>query len=276
MSDYLFDREGEPDPEIERLEAMLAPMAYRGAPPRLPRPARRAPAYVVAAAAIALAAALVAVLIGKPWRPRPPSGAVAQWIDTGEAAMRLDVGIGSVELAAHTRARFVAATRHEMQLERGTLTATIHAPPRQFVVRTPRAVVTDLGCAFAITVDAAGRGSVVVSEGRVAVAGGDAREVVVGAGARVELSEAGPGAVSAPAADVQEQQGTGNRKPETGNHRMAPSGAGAHHHVSKKHPAKQIAPPATHAQPHASTPQKKDEAPRIQHDALKDLKNSVE
>jgi ferric-dicitrate binding protein FerR (iron transport regulator) len=275
MSDYLFDREGEPDPEIARLEAMLAPMAYRGAAPRLPRPARRAPAYVVAAAAIALAAALVAVLIGKPWRPRPPSGAVAQWIDTGEAAMRLDVGIGSVELAAHTRARFVAATRHEMQLERGTLTATIHAPPRQFVVRTPRAVVTDLGCAFAITVDAAGRGSVVVSEGRVAVAGGDAREVVVGAGARVELSEAGPGAVSAPAADVQEQQGTGNRKPETGNHRMAPSGAGAHHHVSKKHPATQIAPPsATH--PHVTTPQKKDEAPRIQHDALKDLKNSVE
>jgi len=71
MSDYLFDKEGAPDPEIERLEGLLAPMAYRGAPPALPRPRRRAPMFVVAAAGIALAAALVAVLIARPWRPGP-------------------------------------------------------------------------------------------------------------------------------------------------------------------------------------------------------------
>jgi len=121
MSDYLFDKEGAPDPEIERLEGLLAPMAYRGAPPALPRPRRRAPMFVVAAAGIALAAALVAVLIARPWRPGP-SGTVAKWIDTGESPVRLDVGIGTVELLAHTRARIVAKTKapFELQLEHGT------------------------------------------------------------------------------------------------------------------------------------------------------------
>ena len=37
MSDYLFDKAGEADPEIERLERLLAPMAYRGVAPALPR-----------------------------------------------------------------------------------------------------------------------------------------------------------------------------------------------------------------------------------------------
>ena len=83
--------------------------------------------------------------------------------------MRLRVAdIGSVELGPATRARIVAtgAARHELALERGSLVATIDAPPRRFVVATPRALVTDLGCAFELTVDEAGRGRLAVRAGR--------------------------------------------------------------------------------------------------------------
>ncbi|MCU1280760.1 MAG: hypothetical protein JWM53_4306, partial [bacterium] len=41
MSDYLFDKQGEPDPEIERLETLLAPLAYRPSLLSLPAPAPR-------------------------------------------------------------------------------------------------------------------------------------------------------------------------------------------------------------------------------------------
>ena len=125
MSDYLFDKEGTPDPEVEQLETLLAPLAYRGAPPRLPaRPPRRAPVRrpsIVVGAAAAVAAALLALVIARPWRPVPPSWAatvrggsamrdgkpitgatrlpVGAWLESGESRVRLLVAdIGTVEL----------------------------------------------------------------------------------------------------------------------------------------------------------------------------------
>ena len=224
MSDYLFDKQGEPDPDVERLEGLMGALGYRGALPSLParRPRR---AFIVVAGVSAVAAALLALLLVAPWRRphtddraavaswaatvregaatvdgRPLTGAarlsVGAWLDTGGSRVRLAVAdIGSVELAPGTRVRIVAtsAARQTLQLAHGTLAAVIAAPPRQFVVTTPRAVVTDLGCAFELTVDDAGRGRLAVSGGRVAVSDGAAREVVVEAGARVELSESGPG-----------------------------------------------------------------------------------
>lgn len=233
MSDYLFDPRDEPnddDVELQRLEGLLRPLAYRGAPPRLParRPRR---AFVVAAGLSALAAALVALVIARPWRGprvggatswavtlpdgdatidgRPASGVarlpVGAWLSTEHGRARLVVAdIGTVELAAETRVRIVAtgAERHVLQLARGTLAAVIDAPPRRFVVATPSAIVTNLGCAFELAVDEAGRGHLAVTGGRVSVAAGAlspaaAREVVVDAGMRVELSERGPGVPSA-------------------------------------------------------------------------------
>ena len=192
--DYLFDKEGEPDPEIARLEGLLAPLAYRGAPPLLPaRIGARRP-YVVAAAALAMAAAIAALVIARPWRPAP------KWIDS-DARVELAIGdIGRVELAPHTRARVVAGgpAPHTLELVRGTLHAVIDAPPRQFAVVTPHAVVTDLGCVFDVIVDEAGRGQVVVRKGRVGVAGAGAAEIVVPAGARVELTEHGAGELHGP------------------------------------------------------------------------------
>lgn len=226
MSDYLFDKEGEPDREVEQLEAVLGGLRYRGAPP--PLPARRAgrsrrPLWVAAGVA-AVAASIVALLIAAPWRGRrlgePGEGwaatvrdgaatidgralrgaarlPVGAWLETTSGRVRLAVAeLGTVELAPGGRARIVASgtARHELQLARGTVAAVIVAPPRHFVVSTPSAVVTDLGCAFEIAVDEAGRGRVVVTAGRVAVSGGGAGEVVVDAGAGVELSDRGPGA----------------------------------------------------------------------------------
>lgn len=283
MSDYLFDKAGAPDPEIERLEGLLAPLAYRGAAPALPR-RRRPRALVVAAVATAAAAAIVGLLLAHPWRPAPPP--IGAWIDTGDAGARLASEIGVVELGPHTRARVVKSgdQRREMELARGTLVATIHAPPRRFVVTTPHAVVTDLGCAFEITVDEAGRGRVVVREGRVGVAGADGRELVVAAGGRVDLSERGPAPpqpphTAAPAptpAPVPPPIPAPATPPPSAPPAPSPS---PRHHATQKPPAahaiKKIAPPPpARSQPAHAPP--KSEPTRIQHDALKDLQHDVE
>jgi ferric-dicitrate binding protein FerR (iron transport regulator) len=202
VSDYLFDKSGTPDPEVERLEQLLAPMAYRGAPPR---PPRRTPAVWIAASV--LAAAAVILLLVRPWKPATPSWAavasgagvsvdnravagelrvpVGGWIDTGSGQLALEVTrIGHVELAPSTRARIVATgAQDRVRLERGTASARITAPPRRFAIETPHAVITDLGCAFEVTVDENGIEHVKVTEGRVGVAQNDGPETEIAAGA---------------------------------------------------------------------------------------------
>jgi len=257
MSDYLFDKAGEADPEVERLEALLAPMAYRGAAPLLPRKRRVAPFVVVAAVA---AAAMIAVVLAHPWRPRPPE------------RVRIAIGdIGSVELAPGTKAHLVAP--HEMQLDRGTLTAVIHAPPRMFVVRTPRAVVTDLGCAFEVTVDEAGNGRVVVTEGKVGVQRGGEPEVVVAAGARTELTIAAP--MPTPTlAPTPTPTPTPTRTPTpTPTKTPVKVPVKTHHHVKA---TKAVATPKnTTVAPKKNEPKKNDRT-KIEHDPLKALQHDVE
>jgi hypothetical protein len=214
MSDYLFDKEGEPEPDVERLEAVLRPLAYRPRPLPLPR---RRPRAVWIAAGLAAAAA-IAVLVMRPWVPRAGwdamvrdgsasvdgearTGAlrlaVGAWIETRDGRATLKVAeIGTVELGPATRARIVetGAKRHALRLERGTLAAKVDARPRAFAVETPRLVVTDLGCAFELSVDERGRGKLVVSEGSVAMSVAGGSEIVVRAGDESELGETGPSA----------------------------------------------------------------------------------
>lgn len=71
MSDYLWDKTGEPDEEVERLEALLGTLAHRPRPLALPArdapaaPAPRRPSRLFAPWALAAAAALlVATLAG--------------------------------------------------------------------------------------------------------------------------------------------------------------------------------------------------------------------
>jgi ferric-dicitrate binding protein FerR (iron transport regulator) len=275
MSDYLFDKQGEPDPDVVELEQLLRPLAYRGAPPRRQR--RRAPRLWLSGATVALAAAIV-LLVMKPWAPHPkvdgapPLGA---WIDSGERRLHLAVGdIGTVDLAPRTRARFVtdAPTLHKIELVRGTLVATIVAPPRRFVVQTPRAVVTDLGCAFELTVDESGHGHLKVTAGKVALADGAAGEVVVAAGGESELGapkEPHAAVAPSPPAPV---------APAPPTPPIAPPAAKPHHDLPHSKTVKQpppVAPPPTAAPTKKSAPPAPTKPTKIEHDSLKDLERSV-
>ena len=83
--------------------------------------------------------------------------------------------------------------RHRLALDRGTLHAVIIAPPGQFVVDTPSARATDLGCVYTLHVDDDGVGLLGVQAGWVAFEF-DGRESFVPAGASCRtVPRAGPG-----------------------------------------------------------------------------------
>ena len=68
--------------------------------------------------------------------------------------------IGRLEVEPMTRLRLLQSGtgRKRIALDRGTIHATIWAPPGQFVVDTPSAVAVDLGCMYTLHVDDAGNG----------------------------------------------------------------------------------------------------------------------
>lgn len=119
----------------------------------------------------------VARLEGKPkvgWSVIGETGriAVGDWLETDQSSRALiSVGdIGEVEVDPNTRVRMVRSreTEHRLRLAQGTLHVTISAPPRYFVVDTPSAVATDLGCMYTLEVDHAGIGRLYVTFGWVA------------------------------------------------------------------------------------------------------------
>ncbi|HET8922349.1 MAG TPA: FecR family protein [Candidatus Acidoferrum sp.] len=67
---------------------------------------------------------------------------------------------GLVEVDAGSRLRLVTngPSHKRLSLERGTIHATIWAPPGEFVVDTPSAVAVDLGCVYTLHVDDSGAG----------------------------------------------------------------------------------------------------------------------
>jgi hypothetical protein len=84
---------------------------------------------------------------------------------------RVDVStIGQVTVDPNSRMRLVATRdgHHRLALDRGTLHASITAPPGQFIVDTPSARATDLGCAYTLHVDEDGTGIISVTAGWVA------------------------------------------------------------------------------------------------------------
>lgn len=114
----------------------------------------------------------------------------------GESRALLSVGqIGTVELEPNSRIRLIDTdvTEHRLALERGKIKAKISAPPRLFFVNTPSAEAIDLGCAYTLEVDDAGRGFLHVTSGWVALVG-DGRESYVPIGAMCETRlGSGPG-----------------------------------------------------------------------------------
>jgi len=174
--DYLWDGSGEPDPEVQRLERLLSEFrSDRTAPELRPRP--RWSAVAAAAALVAAGAWLVAGGGGgapEGWQVAragagPSRLAVGQTLETGAGGhATMNVGsIGIVEVEANSRLRLERARAHEqrMALEHGLIHAFIWAPPRSFVVDTPSAVATDLGCFYTLEVDKDGGGLVSVLAG---------------------------------------------------------------------------------------------------------------
>src|SRR5262245_42607776 len=243
--DYLWDRSGPPDRDVERLERMLGRL--RTTPPvpdisgvrgqvRLKPDAT----YVVSGfsrtgvthlyigvrflgPALA-AAAVIALMVGITWQtaqrratwqvaslsgePRIGSRTVAgdariavgQTLTTdATSSARVEVStIGEVTVGANSRVRLVETrdAHHRLSLERGTLHAIISAPPGQFVVDTPSATATDLGCVYTLRVDEDGSGMLSVGAGWVAFEE-KGRESFVPAGASSRMDPArGPGTPS--------------------------------------------------------------------------------
>ena len=234
--DYLWDRSGEPDSEIVRLERTLAGLRHRGEPPSaviidpFGRRWRRLRVWPYSALAGAIAAVLiiavgtmliglrprgavwqVAVLDGRPTVGRlslqtQGTLGVGQWLVT-DASSRAEISvgdIGSVEVAPNSRVRLVSArpTDNRIELQRGRVRAMIFAPPRRFAVDAPSGTAIDLGCMYTLQIADDGTGLLHVESGWVAFAY-DARESFVPAGASAQTRPGvGPGTPYFDDADV--------------------------------------------------------------------------
>jgi hypothetical protein len=219
--DYLWDPAATPDPDIERLEAALRPAAYRPATLReQPWPTRLRQVRIVRWAALAAGTVLVvgglfAVRRGTaaPWSVVAERGAPVVRDARGKAAggtlgrggvvetdarssAMIAVGrIGRAALGPDSRLRLIGAdaSGHRLALERGTLHASVDAPPRYFVVQTASALAVDLGCAYTLRVDERGNGALTVEEGEVELQLGDVRVAVLAGNTASLRSGRGPG-----------------------------------------------------------------------------------
>lgn len=208
---YLWSATGAPDPEIARLEALLAAYAHRGTLPPLPVRTRGHRVWRVVLPALTAAASLMLVISAAwlasasrnadPWAVQTLAGtpavagapvdgpsrlAAGQVLTTdSESRARIAVGqIGRVDVEPNSRLRLMRSRpgEHRMALDRGRIAAQIWAPARSFFVNTPSATAIDLGCAYTLDVDASGGGMIRVTHGWVAFEY-DGRESFIPAGA---------------------------------------------------------------------------------------------
>jgi len=190
-NDYLWDKSGPVDAEIQRLETLLEPYRCGNLAP-LALPKRRTwlslPGFALAGAGAA------AVLIVAGWlvlRGRTAEawtvsvvagearlGSVAlsgsarlhagDVFETGAAGTaRIRMPVGRLDVEPNTSLRLVESKRNEQRVSllHGTIHARVSSPPRVFVVDTPSAVATDLGCAYTLHVDPSGDGVLRVTHG---------------------------------------------------------------------------------------------------------------
>ena len=212
--DYLWDRSGDADAEVARLEQLFAPLASRDPGTLAPlsldsgRPPRAGWRGGLAVAALVCVSTIVGWSVQRgapddlePWRvarvegtptlaaaplsrhSRLPRG---RWLETdSKSSAVVFVGrIGRLEVAPGSRLRLLQASPqdHRAELVRGTIEAQIWAPPGQFAVDTPSATAVDLGCAYTLTIDDRGVGELTVQAGWVGFEH-DGRESFIPAGA---------------------------------------------------------------------------------------------
>ena len=198
--DYLWDRSGPPDAEIERLERTLAPLRLGAKPaPRrqLARVASGRALWRLAAAAAVVVAAIGVARMSAPraqdtdWQIAGMSVRRGQVLRTGGAGVQLEAeAVGRVDVAPGSE--LLAAGGKRLELRRGELHAFIWAPAREFVVDTPSARAVDLGCQYTLNVDQRGEGLLRVSMGWVAFES-RGRESFIPAGAQCRTAPRGPG-----------------------------------------------------------------------------------
>jgi hypothetical protein len=205
QNEYLWERSGEPDAELQKLEVLLGQFRHNRPTPALPQVeqegrwaflSRFRPFPTLVAAAAGLVIIGIGLMIyGRKTTPVAAGGwEVSQVAGTpriGHTAVRSDqaprhlgVGemletddhsqasldaadVGMIEIDQNTRLRLLAMgkTRKQIALDRGTIHTHIWAPAGEFVVNTPSAVTVDLGCAYTLTVDDSGAGLVRTSLG---------------------------------------------------------------------------------------------------------------
>jgi hypothetical protein len=204
ISDYLWDGSGAPDPEVQKLEALVGKFQHsRPAPvfpaiiPRrewawIPWRVRWVPMLATAVASVIVLAAATFLLRSdkavnvEGWGVSVVEGVPRIGLSTvsNQKSVRLVVGqaletdhksraslraedVGQIEVEANTRLRLLTmgAGLKRIALDRGTIHARIWAPPGQFVVETPSALTVDLGCAYTLHVDDSGAGLVRTSMG---------------------------------------------------------------------------------------------------------------
>jgi hypothetical protein len=200
MNEYLWDRTGAPDPEVQQIEELLRPLRLQSE--RAMSRRRRVPLRAIAACLVVTAVAweLLPNRFG-----RPTDWAIAgtgRKVLTGERliapnrSLALDSSaFGRIELRPGSELRVVESgpRSQRMTLERGELHALIWAAPRQFVVDTPSARAVDLGCQYDLAVNARGDGFLRVETGWVAFQAGR-NESFIPAGAVCRTTKAhGPG-----------------------------------------------------------------------------------
>jgi hypothetical protein len=122
---------------------------------------------------------------------------IGEWLETdADSRAQIKVAdIGQVEIDPGTRIRLVETrpTEHRLELARGRMHATIYAPPRLFFVDTPSAVAADLGCAYTLEVDDAGRSILHVTAGWVAFETKQHESIVPAGAACLTQPGIGPG-----------------------------------------------------------------------------------
>jgi hypothetical protein len=165
----------------ERLETLLSVYRYRGAMPDFrsvgpasspARRAGRAPLHRIGwlAAAAAVLIAIVAITQWPPPNHWHTTAIVPRVLHSGDIVSTHDSqmqlrsrAVGVIDVGANTTLRLVGGNRFE--LASGMIHAKTTSPPGIFIVDTPRARATDLGCEYTLAVSPNGEGILRVTAG---------------------------------------------------------------------------------------------------------------